>query len=230
MKNNKNNTFYSLKFIIIGNEFVGKTNIINRFVKNEFINKYMITIGIDYLSQNIKIDNRIFKLQLWDTAGSERFRSVTKGYFSNSICALIVYDITDERSFSSIKKWIEECKSYTNEKILLVLVGNKNDLKEQRVITKEEGKSLAEEYGMEFYESSALTGENINEIFFESCKIINKNINDNVYDLQDPSVGIKVCINEERDEITIHKSIETNHDVQILNKKNLSKDKSNCTC
>ena len=232
MKNNKNDnkTFYSLKFIIIGNQSVGKTNIINRFVKGVFINKYMITIGLDYSTQNIKIDNTIFKLQLWDTAGSERFRSVTKGYFSNSVCALIVYDITDEKSFSSIKNWIEECKSYTNENILLVLIGNKNDLKEQRVITKEQGQSLAEEYGMQFYESSALTGENINEIFYESCKIINKNINNKIYDLNDPSNGIKADILKNEDEMTIDKSISANSNTKILDNNKLSNKKSNCKC
>lgn len=198
-KNNnyKNKHFYSIKFIVIGDQSVGKTNIIRRFAKNEFSNEYFITIGMDFLSYNIEINNRVFNIQLWDTAGSERFRSVTKGYFSNSACAIIVYDITNTKSFNSIKDWVEECKLYTNNNIHLVLVGNKNDLKEQREISKEEGEEFAAQNGMYFFEASALTGENIENIFVESCTKINENIDNNVYNLEDPSNGIKKCKMEE---------------------------------
>ena len=111
---NEDKIYYSIKFIVIGDQSVGKTNIISRFTKGEFSNNYIITIGLDYVSYNIKIDNKLFRLQIWDTAGSERFRSVTKGYYSNSACALIVYDITNEKSFDSIKEWVKECKLYSN--------------------------------------------------------------------------------------------------------------------
>ena len=204
---NKDKIFYSVKIIIIGDQNVGKTNIIHRFTDGEFSNQYMITIGMDYLSHNIKINKNIFHLQLWDTAGSERFRSITKGYFSNSACAIIVYDITNEKSFDSIKEWVNECKLYTNKNIHLVLVGNKNDLKEQRKIEKEQGEELAKEYDMKFFEGSALTGDNIEEIFVDICKTINKNINDKLYDLNDPSIGIK--ISEREDDMEINKTYET---------------------
>ena len=204
---NKDKIFYSVKIIIIGDQNVGKTNIIHRFTDGEFSNQYMITIGMDYISHNIKINKNIFHLQLWDTAGSERFRSITKGYFSNSACAIIVYDITNEKSFDSIKEWVNECKLYTNKNIHLVLVGNKNDLKEQRKIEKEQGEELAKEYDMKFFEASALTGDNIEEIFVDICKTINKNINDKLYDLNDPSIGIK--ISEREDDMEINKTYET---------------------
>ena len=204
---NTDKIFYSVKIIIIGDQNVGKTNIIHRFTDGEFSNQYMITIGMDYLSHNIKINKNIFHLQLWDTAGSERFRSITKGYFSNSACAIIVYDITNEKSFDSIKEWVNECKLYTNKNIHLVLVGNKNDLKEQRKIEKEQGEELAKEYDMKFFEASALTGDNIEEIFVDICKTINKNINDKLYDLNDPSIGIK--ISEREDDMEINKTYET---------------------
>ena len=204
---NKDKIFYLIKIIIIGDQNVGKTNIIHRFTDGEFSNQYMITIGMDYISHNIKINKNIFHLQLWDTAGSERFRSITKGYFSNSACAIIVYDITNEKSFDSIKEWVNECKLYTNKNIHLVLVGNKNDLKEQRKIEKEQGEELAKEYDMKFFEASALTGDNIEEIFVDICKTINKNINDKLYDLNDPSIGIK--ISEREDDMEINKTYET---------------------
>ena len=156
---------YKLKIIIIGDQSVGKTNIINRYVKGEFSHDYMITIGMDFLTCNLKLKNKIFKLNLWDTAGSEQFRSVTKGYYRNSCCALIVYDITDEKSFKSVKQWIDDCYSYAGRNIHMVLVGNKVDLEKDRKVTKETAENLATEYGMNFYESSALNGYNIEKIF-----------------------------------------------------------------
>ena len=110
----KNKKCYVVKIIVIGDQSVGKTNILNRYVKGEFSEEYAITIGMDFLSCNFELDDKIFILRLWDTAGSERFRSVTKGYYSNSCCALIVYDITDENSFISVKNWIEDCQSYAD--------------------------------------------------------------------------------------------------------------------
>ena len=102
-KNINNKKCYVVKIIVIGDQSVGKTNILNRFVKGQFSEEYAITIGMDFLTCNLELDDKIFKLRLWDTAGSERFRSVTKGYYSNSCCAIIVYDITDENSFKSVK-------------------------------------------------------------------------------------------------------------------------------
>ena len=229
MKDLKTNDkiFYSIKFIIIGNQNVGKTNIIQRFTKGKFSNEYLITVGVDYLSHNIKIENKIFHLQIWDTAGSEKFKSITKSYFSNSACALIVYDITNEYSFNSVKQWIEECQNYTNKNIVLILIGNKNDLKEERKISEEQGKSLAESYGMEFYESSALTGNNINEIFFNACKTINNNINKDLYDLEELSNGIKICKMDNN--MNIDKEIKNQKlSIKLENKKHLKKKKCNC--
>ena len=203
-----NNYYYSLKFIIIGNQSVGKTNIINRFSKGEFLNNYTITLCTDFSFCNVEINEKIFKLQLWDTAGSERFHSITKGYYSNSACALIVYDITNKKSFDSVAVWIQECKNYTNNNIHLVLVGNKQDLNEKRKVSEEEGKALAKEFGMAFFESSALTGYNIDEIFYDSCRIINERIEKNVYDINDASNGIKIGIIQDKDNMAIDKVIQ----------------------
>ena len=205
-KNKKNNIYYSLKFIIIGDALVGKTNIINVFKNGEFYNEYKLSIGMDFLSCNVKIYDKIFQLNLWDTAGSESYRSITKGYYNNSTCAIVVYDISEKKSFDSVRGWINECKNYTNDKIHLVLVGNKQDLNERREVSYIEGKALADEYGMVFFESSALTGYNINEIFYDSCRQINEKIEKNFYDLEDSSDLIK--INKIITGITINKEIE----------------------
>ena len=181
---------YKLKIIIVGDSSVGKTNIINRYVNGEFSRDYMITIGMDFLTCNLELDNKIFKLNLWDTAGSEQFRSVTKGYYSNSCCALIVYDITNEQSFQNVKQWIDDCYAFANKNIHLVLVGNKIDLEQDRRITKENAEDLANQYGMDLYEVSALSGDNIDNIFSGICKFFSQKIDDGVYDLDDPSVGV----------------------------------------
>ena len=235
-KKNEKKIYYSIKFIIVGDQSVGKTNIIHRYAKGTFSNQYMITIGMDYLSQNIELNDHIFHLQLWDTAGSEAFRSVTRGYFSNSTCAIIVYDITSEKSFASVKEWVEECKLYTNKNTHLVLVANKTDLEEERKITKEQGEELAQEYGMEFYESSALSGSNINEIFVNSCKFIDNNIKNNIYDLNDASNGIRMYDVEDGMKIDKIYSDENNTasnfphklDKKKHLKKNIKKSKCNC--
>ena len=202
---NEKKKCYMVKIIIVGNSNVGKTNIVTRYVKGEFSNEYMITIGMDFLTCNLELDNKIFKLRLWDTAGSEKFRSVTRGYYSNTCYALIVYDITDDSSFNSVKQWIEDVQSFANKDTNLVLVGNKVDLNNKRKISKEEGQNLATEYGMDFYESSALTGENINDIFEGICQKVNQQIDEGKIDLSDPSNGIS--ISEVEGNIKINKNL-----------------------
>ena len=197
---NEKKKCYMVKIIIVGNSNVGKTNIVTRYVKGEFSNEYMITIGMDFLTCNLELDNKIFKLRLWDTAGSEKFRSVTRGYYSNTCYALIVYDITDDSSFNSVKQWIEDVQSFANKGTNLVLVGNKVDLNNKRKISKEEGQNLATEY-----ESSALTGENINDIFEGICQKVNQQIDEGKIDLNDPSNGIS--ISEVEGNIKINKNL-----------------------
>ena len=207
----KQNECYKLKIIIIGDPSVGKTNIINRYVKGEFSYDYMITIGMDFLTCNLKLKNKIFKLNLWDTAGSEQFRSVTNGYYRNSCCALIVYDITDEKSFKSVKQWIDDCYSYAGRNVHMVLVGNKVDLEKDRKVTKETAENLATEYGMNFYESSALNGYNIEKIFFDLCTFVSQKIDKGEYNLDDPSVGVSKS--------DIEEGLEINKNLTFNNKK-----------
>ena len=189
----KNEIFYSARIIIIGDQSVGKTNIIYRFSSDKFMEEYNCSIGVDFFTKYLEVDQRKFKLQLWDTAGQENFRSITRAYYKNSACAIIVYDVTEKNSFKSVKEWIVECKNYTNENIILILVGNKKDLEDSRKISEKEGREFAEQNGIDcFFESSAKTGENINEIFQHICKIINKRIDDNAIYFSDESNGIKL--------------------------------------
>lgn len=185
--------FYKAKFIIIGEANVGKTNFVHRFAKGEFNKEYAITLGIDFLSHNVQMDDKLFNLELWDTAGSEKFRSISKGYYKNTACALIMYDITEKKSFTSVKMWIEDCKTYTNKNTDMILIGNKCDLALSRQVSEEEGKNLAEENEMKFYETSALTGENVEDVFFDECKILAKKIDEGKYDFDEESNGLKRC-------------------------------------
>lgn len=165
---------YSIKYIIIGDTGVGKTNIIYRFKTGEFGDKLEATIGTEYTVKFYKINNINFKLEIWDTTGMTDFASIRAGYYKNAACAIIVYDISKKESLESVDNWIEECRKYcSNDNIITILVGNKCDKKEEREITEEEGNNFKENYSLDFfYETSALEGINIDKIFKESCRAI----------------------------------------------------------
>ena len=186
---------YLLKYIIIGNSGVGKSNITIRFLYGKYSANYVPTIGAEYGAKSIIIDNKTYRIQIWDTAGQENFRSITRSYYSNCSCAFIVYDITNLQSFEDVQNWVNDCKKNTKNPLLFVLVGNKMDLTNNRVISYEEGNRYANEKGMLFFEVSALTGEHIEECFVESLKIISERIDKGLYDLSNPNCGIKLGYN-----------------------------------
>ena len=136
---------YLLKYIIIGNSSVGKSCITMRYIHESFAEEFTSTIGVEYGSKNITINGKIYKIQIWDTAGQENFRSITRAYYKNSICACIVYDITNRKSFEDVKLWLEDCKSQSPRNILLVLIGNKIDLEDKREVSFEEGEKFAKD-------------------------------------------------------------------------------------
>ena len=182
---------YLLKYVIVGDAAVGKSNLLLRYTHGQFREEYQLTIGVEFGSNNILIDNSIFRIQIWDTAGQENFRSITRSYYKNSACALIVYDITRRISFENITNWIEDCKNSSPKTVFMVLVGNKCDLENNREVSEEEGREFAEKNGMLFFETSAKTGQNVEEVFKESATLIAKKIKENYYDLDNDSCGIK---------------------------------------
>jgi len=192
MNESKEKIKYIFKYIIIGNAAVGKSNICFRYTKGEFNEKYQVTINLDFTYKNIKIDDYDCRIQIWDTVGQECFKSVSRGYYKNSVCALVVYDITNRDSFNNVLSWIDEVKKNGPNTITLVLVGNKSDLNDKRVISIEEGENFATNNNMPFYETSALTGDNINKLFEDTVKHIIDKIKKNYYDLSTEKCGIKI--------------------------------------
>ena len=187
---------YLLKFIVIGDSSVGKSNIISKYKEDKFDQKGQPSIGVQFIAKNVVIENTTFRLQVWDTAGQETFRSMTRIYYKNSSCAFIVYDITEKESFNHVESWISECKKIAPETVLLVLIGNKSDLNESREVSYEEGLKFAEKNKMLFFETSAKNGVNIENIFKKSVENISNNIKEGKYDLTDDACGIKICKNE----------------------------------
>lgn len=187
---------YLLKFIVIGDSSVGKSNIISKYKEDKFDEKGQPSIGVQFIAKNVVIENTTFRLQVWDTAGQESFRSMTRIYYKNSSCAFIVYDITEKESFNHVESWINECKKIAPETVLLVLIGNKSDLNESREVSYEEGLKFAEKNKMLFFETSAKNGVNIENIFKKSVENISNNIKEGKYDLTDDACGIKICKSE----------------------------------
>ena len=144
------------------------------------------------MAKNISVSDRNVRLQIWDTAGQEAFRSITRSYYKNSTCAFIVYDITDKKTFDNVTSWLTECKEMCYKNILIYLIGNKTDLEDKRQVPKESAKKFAEENNLVFYETSALNGSNIEEIFVKSATTLVEKLESG--QLQDglSSSGIKI--------------------------------------
>ena len=161
-----NNSYESVfKIIIVGDSGVGKTNIMTKYIKNEFSEKFKVTIGVDFFSKEFDIEGHKIKAQIFDTAGQERFRSLIVNYYKGAKGAFIVYDITSENSFNAIDNWVSNIRAFADKKIILILIGNKSDLEKIRKVSKEKGEEKAKGLGLAFLETSALNGENLEKAF-----------------------------------------------------------------
>ena len=164
------------KILLLGDSTVGKTCFLLRYVDDSFLDLHMATIGLDYrLKTLILEEQKIVKVQLWDTAGQDKFRAITRNYYKGASGIILIFDVTNIKSYENIKKWINEIKEEISEKVAIVLIGNKIDNMQERKISKEQGDKLASEIGVKFFETSAKTGEGINESVFFLVKKIFEN-------------------------------------------------------
>ena len=184
---------YLFKLIIVGDANVGKSCLLLRFLDNKYRSSHDMTIGVEFGMKIINIDNKMIKLHIWDTAGQESFRSIIRCYYRNSAGVILVYDISNRKSFDNIIYWLNEIKNYTTDYISIILVGNKSDLDdENRIVSENEGLELAEKFNLQFIESSAKKMLNIDNIFkLLSVDIINKinNINLNQFNTNGITIG-----------------------------------------
>ena len=183
---------YLFKFIIVGDSSVGKSNLLLRYLYDKFEEDYHATIGVEFGAKNLEINNINYRIQLWDTAGQEQFRSITRAYYQNSVCAIVVYDISNEISFNNIKEWVDDVKAQSPNNIYIMLVGNKNDLNDKRKVSYEKGYEFAQRNNINFIETSAKTGENVENVFYNCTNEIANRIKNNEYDLSDENCGIKI--------------------------------------
>ena len=151
--------------MFLGEQSVGKTSLITRFMYDSFDNMYQATIGIDFLSKTMYLEDRTVRLQLWDTAGQERFRSLIPSYIRDSSVAVVVYDISSKKSFENTRKWVDDVRSERGNDVIIVLVGNKTDLGDKREVTQQMGEEEAKRCGALFIETSAKVGANVKTLF-----------------------------------------------------------------
>lgn len=154
-----------LKLLLIGDSSVGKSSLLLRFAEDSFSTTFISTIGVDFKTRTVELDGEQVKLSIWDTAGQERFRTITAAYYRGANGIVLVYDITSETSFNSIRGWIRNIEEHASDNVCKILVGNKCDMEDKRVITTAQGQALAKEFNIKFFEASAKADINVEDAF-----------------------------------------------------------------
>ena len=166
---------YVYKVLLLGDTTVGKTCFLMKYTDKTFQDIHMATIGLDYRLKSMKLKSgKNIKLQIWDTAGQDRFRAITKNYYKGSHGIVLIYDVTNVQTFENVKQWVSQIREEASANVIIYIAGNKIDMEEERKVNKEEGEKLAEELGFPFVETSAKSGININETFEDLVERIDK--------------------------------------------------------
>jgi len=163
---------YLFKYIIVGDTAVGKSCLLLQFTDKRFTPVHDLTIGVEFGSRTVTINNNPVKLQIWDTAGQEKFRSITRSYYRGAAGALLVYDITRRETFEHLTSWLEDCRKYSSSDITIMLIGNKSDLESSRQVSAAEAAAFAQTHGLVFLETSAKTAHNVEQAFINSAETI----------------------------------------------------------
>ena len=179
---------YKFKIVIVGDTGVGKTNLVKRFVYKTYNENTEATIGVEFFSNNYLINDILCKIDLWDTGGQERYKSITASYYKGASGAIIVYDVTSSTTFNNIEKWLQEIKERTSRDIKIIMIGNKTDLENKRVISKEISKNKAADLNIPVIETSALNASTVKEAFH---LIINEIYNSSISKIDDSNLNNK---------------------------------------
>ncbi len=163
-----------LSFVVIGDTGVGKSCLLLQFVDRRFSAVHDLTIGVDFGSRIIELEGERVKLQIWDTAGQESFRSIARSYYRDAAGALLVFDVTRRETFAQLERWLQETKQFASQQICITLVGNKADLSKKRAISKEEAEKFAEQFDLVYVETSAKTADGVDEAFLGTAERVNK--------------------------------------------------------
>eukprot|EP00124_Ichthyophonus_hoferi_P001566 Ihof_evm5s85 gene=Ihof_evmTU5s85 len=178
---------YLFKVVLIGDSGVGKSNLLSRFTRNEFNLESKSTIGVEFATRSLKVDTKTIKAQIWDTAGQERYRAITSAYYRGAVGALLVYDIAKHLTYDNVERWLKELRDHADSNIVIMLVGNKSDLRHLRAVPTEEAKAFAELHGLSFIETSALDATNVELSFQNILTEIHRIVSQKVLASQDQS-------------------------------------------
>ncbi|TFY59530.1 hypothetical protein EVJ58_g5714 [Rhodofomes roseus] len=196
---------YLFKVVLIGDSGVGKSNLLSRFTRNEFNLETKSTIGVEFATRSITVDGKTLKAQIWDTAGQERYRAITAAYYRGAVGALLVYDISKHQTYVNVTRWLKELRDHADSNIVIMLVGNKSDLKHLRAVPTDEAKAFAAENNLSFMETSALDASNVESAFqtilTDIYRIVSSKSLEQSADPIKPSAG---------DSITVAPSVDTN--------------------
>lgn len=188
---------YLFKVVLIGDSGVGKSNLLSRFTRNEFNLESKSTIGVEFATRSINVDGKTVKAQIWDTAGQERYRAITSAYYRGAVGALLVYDIAKHATYVNVTRWLKELRDHADSNIVIMLVGNKSDLKHLRAVTTDEAKAFSTENGLSFIETSALDASNVEGAFqtilTDIYRIVSsKSLESSTNNIEPPKEGISV--------------------------------------
>ncbi|CAN6345855.1 unnamed protein product, partial [Urochloa humidicola] len=201
---------YLFKVVLIGDSGVGKSNLLSRFTRNEFSLESKSTIGVEFATRSIHVEDKVVKAQIWDTAGQERYRAITSAYYRGAVGALVVYDVTRHVTFENVERWMRELKDHTDANIVIMLVGNKADLRHLRAVPTEDAKAFAEKENAFFMETSALEAMNVEDAFTEVLTQIYRVVSKKALDIGDdpaaPPKGQTINVGGKDDVSAVKKS------------------------
>jgi len=181
---------FLFKILLIGDSGVGKSCLLLRYCEETFTTSFITTLGIDFKLKTIKLDNKIIKLQIWDTAGQEKFRTITNSFYRGAMGVFLVYDVTNEETFKAIRKWMHNIHTHAPDNVTTILMANKCDIAQSRVVPRERGEQVSKEVNLKHYEVSAKSGLNVNDAFLAMAQEIKKKMADSAQISERPGVPL----------------------------------------